>query len=136
MSMDDVGGTTTETDTRPEPQPWQSPEDAKGWRVVGVGKRHPRWLEFEIAAIAHRHDPLGIGDRRTQGDEYRRQGREIVAQLRAMNPGAASADDIRRLVRAAFAKSSGTTLTCDESAFDHMTEEIIAASRQHASVRK
>ncbi|MBI3971766.1 MAG: hypothetical protein HY332_10805 [Chloroflexi bacterium] len=120
------------TSTMPEPQPWRTREDAKGWRVVGVGQRHPRWLEFAIAAIAYRHDPLGIVSATTPKDVYRPQGRAIAELLRGMNPAATSCEDVRRLMHATFARLCNEQSAGDEAVYGPMAEEILVAWCQHA----
>src|SRR5262245_36390929 len=88
-----------------EPQPWRTPEDAQGWRVVGVGKRHPRWLEFEIAAIAARHNPAGFHGPGGVVDEYRPVARLVAQRLRELDPAAATCEDVSRLAHDALAAS-------------------------------
>lgn len=132
MSTTDAQDATTERGTGPDPQPWRTPEDAKGWRVVGVGKRHPRWLEFEIAAIASRYDPLGFGRGPTSQEAYRPAGRAMAAQLRRMDPEATSDEDVQRLVHATFVTCFGAQAASDAAAHGPMAEEILAAWRQHA----
>src|SRR5438093_349982 len=86
-----------------EPQPWRTAEDAQGWRVIGVGKRHPRWLEFEIAAIAARHDPVGLHGQGAPADEYRPAARMVAQRLRELDPASATREDVSRITYDTFA---------------------------------
>ena len=116
-----------------EPQPWRTPEDAQGRRVVGVGKRHPRWLEFEIATIAARHDPVGLRGHGDPADEYRPAARIVAQQLRELDPAAATGEDVSRLTHDAFARVYAGQLVGEEPAYRAMAEEVLAAWRAYAA---
>ena len=40
--------TTPARPEHPEQQPWHTPEDAKGWRVLARGKRQPRRIAVSV----------------------------------------------------------------------------------------
>src|SRR5206468_3883689 len=66
-------------------------------------KRHPRWLEFEIAAIAARYDPVGLHGQGAPADEYRPAARMVAQRLRELDPAAATRADVSRITYDTFA---------------------------------
>lgn len=126
-------GTAEGEGVHAEPLPCCATEDAKGWRIAGVGKRHPRWLEFEIGAIAYRHDPIGLACMDTPPDEYSPEARVIAEELRGWDPAATTSEDVRRLVHATFVRMFDPKTAGDEPAYSALAEEIREAWRQHAT---
>lgn len=122
-----------ETIESAEPQPWRTADDAQGWRVIGVGKRHPRWLEFEIAAIAARHDPVGLHGQGAPADEYRPAARILARELRMQDPVAATSENVSRLTHNTFARVYAGRPAGEEAAYRAMAEEIVTAWRAYAA---
>jgi hypothetical protein len=123
--------TQSTTGITAEPQPWRTPEDKEGWRVVGVGKRHPRRLEFEIAEVLRRYDPLGLADGTRHGDWYAPHARDLVGQLRAHSQPSASPQDVARLLDSTLGQVSGEVANASASAPLLMAEEIWAAWQRY-----
>lgn len=131
--MTSANGATPQT-SPPEPQPWRTPEDAKGWQIVGVGKRHPRWLEFEIAAIASRHDPAGLIAGGAEADAYQAPARTLAERLRDLDPTALARDDVTRLTRETFTDSIVAQPAGDGRVYGGaMADEILTAWRAYAA---
>jgi hypothetical protein len=114
------------------PQPWRSAADAAGWRVVGVGKRHPRWLEFKIAAIMRDRDPANVESTIGATDRYQHEARAIARQLRGLEPSAATVPGIARLVQAVLADFGNGPLAAPPDGYESLAAEVLEAWQAHA----
>ncbi|OMQ15781.1 hypothetical protein A7K94_0207120 [Modestobacter sp. VKM Ac-2676] len=79
----------------------------------------PPGLLTEVAALLHRHDPIGIafGD---DSDEYSPEAGTIALRL----PGARSVDDVRRIVHGEFVHWFDAGTAGPEETYGAIAEEI------------
>jgi hypothetical protein len=117
-----------ELQTEPEQQPWRTPEDRRGWKVVAVGPRHPGAFMREVQRYVQDSGLLGPEN----ASAYREVTRAIVESLLGRQPETTTAGEIRRIVRTAF-RQSGWTGAANAKEPARLTGEIGAAWRRYVA---
>ena len=115
--------------TAPEQQPWHTPEDRQGWKVVAVGTHHPGRFLREVQEYLQRHMVM----HHAASGTYRASARLIVEALLGKEVAATTADEVRGIVCGACGQSGATAAEASPSALEALAAATDAAWRRYAA---